>query len=129
MFVLIDTSSTIDQAEDFWESLNTDPLPVPYERPQQSDAVNAMEESKEPPTKSLDETKTPIGGDFVKISTGCGPSPPREIPSTITKEDNRKVSTGTSPPPQSISTQVNKNKHLTLFTEFNCRLSDKYRKR
>lgn len=35
-----------------------------------------------------------------KISTGCGPSPPREI---IMQSS---MSMGTSPPPQSISTQV-----------------------
>lgn len=40
-----------------------------------------------------------------KVSTGCGPSPPREI---ITKSPSFKTSKGTSPPPQTISTQVSR---------------------
>lgn len=37
-----------------------------------------------------------------KVSTACGPSPPREVKRKVSTA----VSTGTSPPPQSISTQV-----------------------
>lgn len=44
-----------------------------------------------------------------KISTSCGPSPPKEILKKATPPPpppRRTTSTGTSPPPQSISTQV-----------------------
>jgi hypothetical protein len=57
----------------------------------------------------------------VKVSSGCGPSPDREIEEIFANEQpirsftplreipsrSSKVSIGTSPPPQSISTQVN----------------------
>lgn len=49
-----------------------------------------------------------------KISTGCGPSPPKEIKHYQNKKTSESISTGTSPPPQSISTQVS----LTLFIPF-----------
>lgn len=39
-----------------------------------------------------------------KTSTGCGPSPPREI--IMQSSMSMGTSMGTSPPPQSISTQV-----------------------
>lgn len=58
----------------------------------------------------------------VKVSTGCGPSPDREIEEIFANENiettkpftplreipsrSSRVSIGTSPPPQSISTQV-----------------------
>lgn len=59
----------------------------------------------------------------IKVSTGCGPSPDREIEEILFNEHNEstpkaftplrdipsrssKVSIGTSPPPQSMSTQV-----------------------
>jgi len=45
-----------------------------------------------------------------KVSTGCGPSPPPDLPNQKDEEDNAKrmvsTSIGTSPPPQNISTQV-----------------------
>lgn len=60
----------------------------------------------------------------IKVSTACGPSPDREIEEILSNEASEKpisavtseildrsekVSIGTSPPPQSISTQVRKN--------------------
>lgn len=70
-----------------------------------SDAIEATEEKKQ-----------------IKVSTACGPSPDREIEellrneahekpiSSVTREipdrSSSRVSIGTSPPPQSISTQV-----------------------
>lgn len=58
----------------------------------------------------------------IKVSTACGPSPDREIEELLRNEANEKpissmtreipvrssskISIGTSPPPQSISTQV-----------------------
>lgn len=45
-----------------------------------------------------------------KVSTGCGPSPPPDLPNQKDEENNAKkmvsTSIGTSPPPQNISTQV-----------------------
>lgn len=71
-----------------------------------------------------------------KVSTGCGPSPPKEIeptksqhaketviepsrPKTPLSDTGRRetTSTGTSPLPQSISTQVSK---MTIVSTFNC---------
>ncbi len=50
------------------------------------------------PPRNVETIKT-------KVSTGCGPSPPRTIqsPKPVKKMS---TSTGTSPPPQNISTQV-----------------------
>ena len=77
--------------------------------------------------------------EYVKISTGCGPSPDREIeqifnqnqitttktsagcgPSPTLREvlsRSSKISKGTSPPPQSISTQVLK--YIIFHKSFN----------
>lgn len=61
---------------------------------------------------------------IIKVTTGCGPSPDREIEEIFANEQTEstsklftplrdipsrssKVSIGTSPPPQSMSTQVN----------------------
>ncbi|XP_076270641.1 linear Ubiquitin E3 ligase isoform X1 [Rhynchophorus ferrugineus] len=46
-----------------------------------------------------------------KTSTGCGPSPPRDIPEHVEQDDHNEkkfssISTGTSPPPQNMSTQT-----------------------
>lgn len=46
------------------------------------------------------ESSKQIKKSINKTSTGCGPSPPREI------QMQSSMSMGTSPPPQSISTQV-----------------------
>jgi len=67
----------------------------------------------------------------IKVSTACGPSPDREIeeifsneksirvlsPSVMRENPSRssKVSIGTSPPPQTISTQVGKKKCRIIF--------------
>lgn len=69
---------------------------------------------------------------LMKVSTGCGPSPDQEIEEIFANESHEKsmksftplreipsrsskVSIGTSPPPQSISTQV-KNFKLVFFS-------------
>lgn len=45
-----------------------------------------------------------------KVSTSVGTSPPRETkPQPQHSKRTRTISTGTSPPPQNMSTQVNKN--------------------
>ncbi|XP_037912727.1 E3 ubiquitin-protein ligase lubel isoform X2 [Hermetia illucens] len=48
-----------------------------------------------------------------KVSTACGPSPPREVKRKVSTA----VSTGTSPPPQSISTQTYEPLPLQLDSE------------
>ena len=52
------------------------------------------------PARVISESIEDPQSDKIKVSTGCGPSPPRDLPKT------NQSSTGTSPPPQSISTQV-----------------------
>lgn len=76
--------------------------------------------------QNVEEATADIGDDGegrkVGVSTGCGPSPDREIEEIFANEKaassspftplreipsrSSKVSIGTSPPPQSISTQV-----------------------
>lgn len=73
--------------------------------------------------KDLEEINNDEAGATIKVSTGCGPSPDREIEEIFANETVEppsksftplrdepgrasKVSIGTSPPPQSISTQV-----------------------
>lgn len=69
-----------------------------------------------------------------KMSTRCGPSPERELTPLVERfisepnkdfpSDKIKISTGTSPPPQSISTQV-KMKIIFLLHYLNClKISD-----
>lgn len=75
------------------------------------DLINVGEnDSKNYPNKVTENLKIDVEPNFdnkniEKISTGCGPSPPRDIKNN---DPVKKVttSTGTSPPPQSASTQV-----------------------
>lgn len=84
---------------------------------------NFSEDETPPEVTQVDDK---VEEDFNRISTGCGPSPDREIveilseeipsensnkipPPTTTEESNKvlsKVSIGTSPPPQTCGTQV-----------------------
>lgn len=75
-----------------------------------------------------------------KHSIACGPSPDREIEQIFANEADKmthespfvpvrdvqsresKISIGTSPPPQSISTQVNKSIIKTLKTKYKCKI-------
>lgn len=70
----------------------------------------------EPKSKENEQIVKPIPkmAEKTKVSTGCGPSPPREL---IIKSPTSKISTGTSPPPQTISTQVSKFKKFLLNTK------------
>ncbi|XP_058446796.1 E3 ubiquitin-protein ligase lubel isoform X3 [Malaya genurostris] len=64
--------------------------------------------------QNLDSEEVKIVNKLVKekVSTGCGPSPPRETEGELLKlQDNRQLGTprasiGTSPPPQDMSTQT-----------------------
>jgi hypothetical protein len=80
------------------------------------------------PTMEATEEKRQI-----KVSTACGPSPDREIEellrneahekpiSAVTREipvrSSSKVSIGTSPPPQNISTQVREKLFFIIFSK------------
>lgn len=98
LFLCIRTGDDDDNGVDFWQSIspvNSDPLPVPYDRHQKLDAV---EEQPHASVKVESKNATTVAQtECTKISTGCGPSPPRDLAPTITKEMNT---------PQSISTQV-----------------------
>lgn len=83
--------------------------------------------------RDLEEINNDDAGATVKVSTGCGPSPDREIEEIFANENAEPplksftpvrdipsrasmVSIGTSPPPQSISTQVTPfSLHLNRF--------------
>jgi hypothetical protein len=85
---------------------------------------------EEPPARTVSSKSNESASVSAKVSTGCGPSPPREIQvqaqdrasirttscttstsplrEIIKQSAVMKKTTGTSPPPQSISTQVYK---------------------
>lgn len=66
-----------------------------------------------------------IEGIVTKVSTGCGPSPPREVeevkrPQASTIKKATSTSTGTSPPPQNISTQV------SIYRLYSCTMEHRF---
>uniref|UniRef100_A0A182XZN1 Uncharacterized protein n=1 Tax=Anopheles stephensi TaxID=30069 RepID=A0A182XZN1_ANOST len=67
-------------------------------------------ETVEIPTDETDHVEKRVVKE--KVSTGCGPSPPREIvevramPATAEERSRVRASIGTSPPPQDMSTQT-----------------------
>lgn len=95
-----------DDAEDFWQILSP------------SDNNNLLPQvNHDTISDQVKSTTTKSATVISKTSTGCGPSPPREIisnqienlthTSPQTQAKKMTTSTSTSPPPQSISTQVN----------------------
>lgn len=110
--------------EDFWKSVDPDSMSL-YPKEVKSPNLNIVEKPlSNAQHNSLSNTneEKPIVEKSRKVSTGCGPSPPKEIVATGSGSTNisraassssinniskpKKVSTGTSPPPQNISTQV-----------------------
>jgi len=88
--------------------LNLLVTPIPF-LPQANALIRIVPESVENIWNTLDESIQAQAEKVLKkaqkVSTGCGGTPPREIAA---------VEMGTSPPPQSISTQVNRSHMVDL---------------
>ncbi|CAO1405758.1 unnamed protein product [Diamesa serratosioi] len=90
---------------------NIEEMEKTFEESNRVNEVNDLEEAEfvristgcgPSPDREMEEIFNQIQATTSKTSAGCGPSPPlREIPSRSSK-----ISKGTSPPPQSISTQT-----------------------
>ena len=85
-------------------------------KPDESEKIEVAIESIEAEAEAIANLREEKVEKQIKVSTACGPSPDREIEEIlknvesekpITKaRSSSKISIGTSPPPQSISTQV-----------------------
>lgn len=123
-----DKSVEMPQVEKVSITLKPDELDSTKVAVQSSTNTEAEAIALTPTTHKVDVMEAAEEKRQIKVSTACGPSPDREIEELLRNEANEKpissvtreipvrssskISIGTSPPPQSISTQVRTISHF-----------------